>query len=432
MAPNAVADVLGRPITINKLTLANRMVMSPMALAPAPNKDGSPSDETIAFYGNRARGGIGMILIGGLASSTRLWNEIGSNGSLRFDDDAQIPGFRRIADAVHAHNVPIFAQIMPSLGRMSHPRFGQPIAASPINVVIPENLMPGGVRVPGGMVSPMPREATLDEIRAAEQDMVEAAERSRRAGLDGVEVSAQMSYLLASFLTPRTNWRTDEYGGSFENRARILVNIVSAIRKRLGPDFPIGVRITSNEYLPDGQGPEGYAAVARLVEAAGADYVALSAGNYETIGRRYHDGEVAASGDARIFKEALSVPVMLPMIHDPALSAQAIAAGDGDMVMLARPLLADPDYARKVIEGEQDAIVKCRYAEDNCTYCMRRLTLRMPIRCAVNPRLGRESRKGSLPPLKRIIRAPVEEVMLKAVTSRPLMRVAMALARKKP
>lgn len=431
MSPDEIAKVLGQPITINKLKLANRMVMAPMALAHAPNKDGSPSEQTIAFYAARAQGGIGLIFIGGLAASRRLWEEA-PGGCLRFDSDDAIPAFRRIADAVHAYGTPIFAQVMPGLGRMGKPAEGPPIAASPINVVVPEDQIPNGIKMPGGMATPMPREATLAEIRQAEQDMIEAADRTRRAGLDGVEVSAQMSYLLSSFLSPRTNWRTDEYGGSVENRARILVNIFSGIRQRLGPDYPLGLRLTSNEYLPDGQGAEGYAAIARLVTAAGADYVALSPGNYETMGRKFSDGEVVESGDAGAFKQVLSVPVFVPMIHDPARSAKAIAEGAADVVMMARPMLADPGYAGKVVQGRLDAIVKCKHMDEGCSYCMRRLSLMMPIRCVVNPRMGRESRRGGLPPLKRVFEAPVEQIMLKVVTSRPLMKLVTAVRGKGP
>lgn len=231
---------------------------------------------------------------------------------------------------------------MPGLGRMGRPKSGPPIAASPVNVVIPEDKMPNGMQVPGGLVTPMPREATLEGIRQAEREMVNAAERARRAGLDGVEVSAQMSYFLSSFLSPRTNLRQDEYGGSVENRARVMVNILSGIRDRLGADFPVGVRITSNEFLPDGQGPDGYAAVARHLEAAGADFIALSAGNYETLAREFADGEIIDGGDAAIFKRQLSTPLFVPMIHDPARSAQAIADGVADVVMMAGPCWPTP------------------------------------------------------------------------------------------
>lgn len=428
MTPDQIASVLSKPVTINKLTLANRMVMGPMA-ANAPNKDGGPSEQTIAFFESRARGGIGMIICGGILSTPRSVGESPFN-ALRLDVDTFLPGFRRVADAVHAHGVPIIAEIMPGFGRMALPAPDRPvISASPINVVIPADRFPNGILVPGGRTTPMPREASVEEIRELEQDTVAAAERAARAGWDGVEVAAHMSYFAASFLSPRTNWRTDEYGGSVENRARMLVNIVRGIRQRLGPDFVIGLRITANDYMPDGQGPKGFAAIAVEVEKAGLDYVALSTGCYETMNESAPtvDGKLVDSGDARLFKEALSTPVLVQGLHDPARAASAIAEGHGDLVMLARSLLADPAYARKVCEGRPETIVRCE--RDNS--CMRRMIFKMPVRCAVNPEMGLESRGSKrLPSASRILQAPAEEVILKLTGSRRLMNLAGAVMKK--
>lgn len=425
MTPDQIADILWTPTTINNLTLANRMVMGPMA-ANAPNKDGSPSEQTIAFFEARARGGIGMIICGGILSTPRATAESPVN-ALRLDIDTHIPAFKRVADAVHAHDVPIIAEISLSFGRMAVPGPDRPplISASPINVVIPEDRFPNGFIVPGGQSTRMPREATIEEIQELERETVASAERAHQAGWDGVEVAAHMSYFAASFLSPRTNWRTDDYGGSVENRARLLVNIVREIRRRCGPDFVIGLRITANDYMPDGQGPEGFAAIAREVEKAGLDYVALSTGCYETMNESAPtlDGKLVDSGDARIFKEALSVPVLLQGLHDPARAASAIAEGHGDLVMLARPLLADPNYARKVAERRPDAIAKCNREH----ICMRRMVFKMPIRCPVNPEMGRESRGSKWPPpISRIARAPAEEAILKLTGSRRFMSLAGA------
>lgn len=428
MTPDQIASVLSKPVTINKRTLANRMVMGPMA-ANAPNTDGSPSEQTIAFFEARARGGIGMIICGGLLSTPRGVAESPFN-ALRLDVDTHIAAFRRVADAVHAHNVPIVAEIMPSFGRMAVPGPDRPvISASPINVVIPPERFPNGFIVPGGRMTPMPREATIAEIRDLERETIASAERALRAGWDGVEVAAHMSYFAASFLSPRTNWRTDEYGGSVKNRARILVNIVGGIRKRLGPDFIVGLRITANDYMPDGQGAAGFAAVAKEVEKAGLDYVALATGCYETMNESAPtvDGKLVDSGDARIFKEVLSVPVLIQGLHDPARAASAIADGHGDLVMFARPLLADPNYARKVGERRPETIVKC----DRHNTCMRRMVFKMPVRCTVNPEMGLESRGAKwLPPANRIVQAPAEEVILKLTGSRRFMSLAGAVMKK--
>jgi dimethylglycine catabolism A len=238
-----------------------------------------------------------------------------------------------------------------------------------------------------------------------------------------------MSYFMASFLSPRTNWRTDEYGGSPEDRARMLVNIVSGIRKIVPSDFVVGLRITTNEYLPDGQGAEGYAEIAKQVVAEGIDYVALSPGCYETmdLANSAVDGVLIDSGDAQVFRQAVQVPILLQGIHDPAAAERAVADGFGDAVMLARSLLADHDYARKILDHRSEAIVRCK--RDNS--CLRRLMLKMPVRCEVNPRTGVESRTSAMPPLRRMLQAPVENTLVSATGSRALMKLVGALAKAK-
>lgn len=427
MTPSQIAGILAQPLKVGPATLRNRLVMGPMA-ANAPQQDGAPSEQTIAFLEARARGGVGMIIVGGLVATTRSYDEAPFRPLLRMDIDDHLPAFGRLADAVHAHGVPLIAEIMHGFGRMGIPGPGRPIiAASPKNVVIPRDRFPAGIVVPADRVTPVPAEASVDEIKTYERELIEAADRARRAGWDGVEVAAHMSYFASSFLSPRTNWRTDEYGGSLENRARILVDAVRGIRERVGRDFIVGLRITINDYMPDGQGVAEFAAIAKLVEAEGLDYVALSTGCYETMDTSAPsaDGGMTDSGDARIFKEALSVPVLVQGLHDPANAAAAIAEGHGDAVMLARQLLADPDYARKAVSGQTADIVRC----DRQNHCMRRLVMNMPIRCSVNPSMGREGRaRGALPPLRRFLQAPIEEAVLGLTGSAILMNAIGAVA----
>ena len=429
MTPHEIGRVLSQPIRIKHLAVANRLVMGPMA-AHVPDKDGGATAQTAAFFEARARGGVGMIIAGGIIATPRSYEEAPFKTALRLDLDKVVPSFRRVADAVHAHGVPIIAEIMPGFGRMGIPGPGRPIiSASPINVVIPEDRFPKGIRVPGGRTTPMPMEASVAEIEQYEREMVDAAERAHRANWDGVEVAAHMSYFAASFLSPRTNWRTDQYGGSLENRARLLVNVVTGIRRRISSDFVVGLRITANDYMPDGQGPKGFAALAKQVELAGIDYVALSAGCYETMNMSAPgvDGGLIDSGDAFVFKKMLSVPVLLQGLHDPARAAQAVADGHGDMVMLARPLLADPNYARKVAEGRPNTIIRCN--RDN--HCIRRLMFNMPVRCTMNSEMGRESRRFKrLPPPKRLVQGAIESLILRATGSARLMSVIGPLMKK--
>lgn len=428
MTPTQIRDILGLPVRVGPLQLSNRIVMGPMA-ANAPADDGGPSEQTVAFFEARARGGVGLIIVGGAIASERGLREAPFRPLLRFDIDDHLPRFRALADRIHGHGVPLIAELMPGFGRMGVPASDRPlISASPINLVIRRERFPQGIHVPADRVTAMPHEASIAEIRGFEDAMIAASVRVEKAGWDGVEVAANMSYFLASFLSPRTNWRTDEYGGSVENRARVLVRIIEGIRRKTGPGFAVGLRITSNDWLPDGQGTEAFAAIAQRVAAAGLDYVALSTGCYETMDRSTPaiDGGQIDSGEAATFKKMLDIPIMVQGFHAPARAAQAIAQGYGDLVMLARPLLADPDFAAKVTAGRPDEIVPCN--RDNL--CIRRMVMGMPVRCAVNPAMGREARGTSVrAPISRILKRPLESMILGLTGSRRLMGLAGALMR---
>lgn len=417
-------QALFEPISINGMVVPNRIVMGPMA-ANGPTSEGTPSDQTVAFFEARARGGVGMIIVGGGVATTRAWEESPVRPVMRMDRDEFAKPHLRVTDTVHRYGTKIIYQASVSFGRMAKPGPGRPelISASASNVVIPEQSLVRGLVMPGGIRTPMAREATLEEIERLEDDMAACAVRCRDGGYDGIEIAAHMSYFLVSFLTPRSNLRTDRYGGSVENRARILVNIVHKMRQRVGSDFPIGLRIPCSEHVPGGQGPEGFAELAAHAERAGVDYVALVDGCYESMNQSAAsvDGSMLAHGEPPIFKKALKVPTLLSNAHDPYLAARAIEDGQADMSMLARQLLADPDYANKVRTGAVDTIVRC----DRDNVCMRRMIMGFPVRCEVNDRMGRESRApGQWPPAERLLQAPLEHLALTLTRSRTFMRAA--------
>ncbi|MFJ4192539.1 NADH:flavin oxidoreductase [Pseudomonas sp. NPDC089534] len=428
---NATASLtqpLYTPVTLNRLTLKNRLVLAPMAVL-SPEPDGRASEQTIAFLEARAKGGVGLIIASGCASQ-RCADEYGSP-MLRFDIEAHVPQLKRVADAVHAHGVPIFAQLTAAFGRMGSPKSPRPlISASARNTVIPQQALPKGLVVPGGLTLPEPLPVSADEIRELGQACINAALRAQRAGWDGVEIPAHGSYFLASFLSPWTNWRTDRYGGSLENRARAVVEIVEGIRAQTGPDFPIGLRISCTEPVEGGQVPAEFARIAKLIVEAGADYVALLDGCSERLDRIFsdRDGGMLDSGAARIFKQVLPVPVLLQGLHDPVTAARAIAAGHGDMILLGRPLLADPDWPRKVRQGHHHTIVVCN--RDN--HCLHRTLLNLPAQCPLNPAFGNESQQRSrLPFLPRLLRGVRERLMLKLSGSGRFMRLVTRLMLRK-
>jgi 2,4-dienoyl-CoA reductase (NADPH2) len=348
---------------------------------------------------------------------------------MRFDADEFISGLRRLVDAVHEHEVPIFAQIFPSFGAMGVPGEGRPTrAASPKPVRMAAPRLPQGFYIPGGRTNPTPEEISKEEILEVQEQTVGAVLRAKAAGFDGVELGAHMRYLYSSFLSPRTNWRTDEYGGSAENRARILVDTVRAIRSEVGPDYPVGLRMSTNDHIADGQGPEGFAEVAAVIEKEGLGYIALSDANYESMDDNVtsRSGAILDHGEPQAFRAAMpAVPLLLSSTYDPQQCADAITAGFADGIMLARQLLADPEFPNKVLQARQEEIVWC----DHDNSCLRRLIFNVPVRCHKNPAMGREMfLTGAKEPVSLKLQRPAQDLLIAATGSPLLMGLADRLA----
>lgn len=416
--------VLGSPLKINSLEIKNRILLGPMAVL-RPTEDGRPSPQSIAFLRRRAHGGVGLVFVGGAVASERAWNESPFFPNVRFDKDEFVPDLARMVDAVHDAGAAIFAQIFPSFGRMGVPRNGaHPIAASEKPVVLGAAGFPDHVYVPGGRVTPPPTAATADDIAQVQADVVSAARRAKDAGFDGVEIGAHMCYFYSSFLSPLANKRTDEYGGSAENRARALRDAVAAVRAEVGPDYPVGMRMSVNDHMPGGQGPEGFAEVAAHIVTAGVDFISLSEANYESMAENVpsRSGNMLAHGEPQAFRAAVGgIPLFLSSTPDPQQAADAISAGHADATMLARQLLADPDYANKVIEGREGDIVWC----DHANSCMRRLMTNIPVACHKNPEMGRED-----PGAKRS--TALQNVFVWAAGNALLMKIADVAAKAAP
>lgn len=424
----SATEVLASPWKIDGVEIKNRYVVGPMAVLQ-PTSDGHPSDQTIAFLTRRAKGGAGLIIVGGTVATEGGYLEAPFQPILRFDQDKFIPELARMVGAVHAEGVPIFAQIFPSFGPMGVPGDGRVTkAASPKAVRMAAPRLPEGLYIPGGRTNPTPTEITKEEILEIQRQTVAAVLRAREAGFDGVELGAHMRYLYSSFLSPRTNWREDEYGGSVENRARILADTVRAIRAEVGSDYPVGVRMSVNDHLDDGQGPEGFAEVAAVIAREGLGYIALTDGNYESMDHNVtsQSGAMIEHGEPQAFRAAVpQVPLLLSSTYKPQQGAQAIAAGYGDGIMLARQMLADPDFPNKVLEGREDEIIWC----DHANSCLRRLILNVPVRCHKNPETGREAvLAGGREPLAVKMKRPVQDLLITVSGSRTLMGVADKMA----
>lgn len=408
------------PIKINKTIVTNRMVLGAASIA-SPNPDGTPSDESIAFYKTRCEGGIGFIITGVFMATSHGWDGASNTSAyFRIDDDKYIDAAKRIPEATHEYGVPVVAQLLVSEGRMGKP--GEHFsAASEVGLKIPEEALASILKVPGGVAKPAPRSSDIREIHRLRDETVASAVRCFVAGFDGIELGVQMSYYLATFISSRTNLRTDEYGGSRENRARLVVELIQSIRSKTSKEFIIGIRLSANEHTDGGQGPEEYSEFAKIFEDAGADFIALTDGAYESpdVGI---DGKAAIyrHGESKFFMEKLSIPVMMQSVHDPILANKIIKEKQSDMIMFVRPVIVDPYFPNKIINDQLDAIVKC----DMNNECFRRIMMSLPMGCPHNPVFGNEAKAISLGgDIKKTFKKVAAGVVLKSSKSKNLMKV---------
>lgn len=217
--------------------------------------------------------------------------------------------------------------------------------------------------------------------------MVRAAGRARQAGFDGVEIHGAHGYLLCQFTSPYYNQRDDDYGGSPKKRWRFSLEIIRDIKETLGQNFVVGYRFSAREWIPGGLDFPESLEMARALQEAGADYLSVSQGCYGSATHVFPKEEDAMTENAAAIRKAVSIPVMCPNFQNPDKAAKAISNGSVDLVALARPLLADPLWARKVKDGRAGDIQHC----NRCYQCVRAAIVdHVPVRCPVNPKLGFE------------------------------------------
>ncbi len=396
------------PFQIGRVRMRNR-IMKTGAGTSFIEENGQVGDRIIGFYEALARGGVGLVTV----ESTGVDFPTGIHHpsvQLHFENDSYLPGFQKLTEAVHKQNCPVFIQLFHS--GPWHPQSWsgiQPIAAS----ALPKSDLPH-------QHLDEPRAVSKEEISELVGKFADAAERAKRAGFDGVEVNTSSTHLINSFLSPGWNRRTDEYGPqNLENRSRFLVDIVKAIKKRVGKDFPVSVLLTGVEYgVSDGIILEDACGFALLLEKAGVDAIQVRGYGY----RRYEfihpgpeqllypepidplppeldwskNGAGAFVPLAEEFKKILSVPVITVGRLNPEMGEAILRAGKADIIAMNRRLLADPDLPLKVAAGRLDDIAPCT----GCLYCWSRRRQNLTIKCRINSRLGRE---------RELILTPVEQ-----------------------
>jgi len=355
------------PGRIGNIHIKNRIIMAAMGTGLA-GFNGEITANSLKYYEERARAGVGLII----TEMATVDNELGKVNYIQLSvaNDKYIPMLKRLAQYVQKYDCKIFIQLGHA-GRLTTPQFldgKQPVAPSPV-----------------GWGTQIPRELSLQEIKGLVNKFARGALRCQKAGIDGIEIHAAHGYLINQFLSPKTNLRTDNYGGSFKNRMRFLDEIIHAIRDNCGHDFPVIVRLSADEFIPGGIDLPMSQKIAQHLEGIGVDAIDVSNGLNVIETAAFDQGW--KSYLAKGIKGVINIPVIsVNVIREPDFAEKLLQTESTDFIALARPLLADPEWVKKAREGRGKEIRKCI----SCRYCIDQLNNGLHIACALNPRTGRE------------------------------------------
>lgn len=364
------------PVRIGGMEIKNRVAMTSMGVGLAA-AGGGVNDDIIAFYEARAKGGVGLILSG----LCRVMDGTGAGEpcQLAARNLTDVQGLGRLMDTMHKYGTKLFIQLHHP-GRQGSMMVGgeQPVSAS---------------AVPNPFTGEAPRELTIAEIGNIRQSFINGARIVQLAGGDGIELHGAHGYLINSFLSPYLNRRNDDYGGSFENRLRFLLEILAGIRSACGRTFPVGVRISAEEFLEDrGNDLAAACRIAVELEKAGIDFLDISCsipdspkctaciepGTMEQGWKKYMTAEI---------KKHVNIPLIaVANIKDPEVAEMILEEGCCDLVGVARGHLADPDWCSKAKAGKTETIRKCI----GCLVCFDEIEHVRHVKCSVNPTTGRE------------------------------------------
>lgn len=415
-------DMLFSPMKIGNVEIKNRIVMAPMCMGFG-QYNGCATETMMNYYEERAKGGVGLIF----TEITRINDITGASsfGQLGMSHDYQIPALREMADRIHKHNCKIMVELhhpgRQNLGLMIGTvpicNIGSKLMGNLYTKILTQAVIPQGKKLQDKHIVPrtvapskcerskmsdsVNRELSVNEIKRIICQFIEGAVRVKKAGCDGVELHAAHGYLIQQFLSPNTNKRTDQYGGSLENRMRFLLEIIDGIRSNCGKDFPIVVRLTVDEmYSEIGQNGKGYnleegIKMAKILNDKGIDAIDVSSAAYDTFNywlepttftpgwRKYLASEV---------RKVVDIPVIAAnLIRSPKQAEMQLEEGTQDFISLGRPLIADPHWPNKVKSGNENLIKRCVC----CLYCfesmMKGAYKYTHGNCSVNPFVGREN-----------------------------------------
>jgi mycofactocin system FadH/OYE family oxidoreductase 2 len=365
------------PLTIGRITIPNRISFSAHLTNFA--KDGLPSEQHVYYYAARAKGGTGLIITEeqSVHPTDRAYEK-----SIEAFRPEVVPGYKKITRAVHEYETKIFAQLNHNGQQCDGSLSRLPVwAPSP---------------VPDVLFREIPKEMEIEDIQEVIQYFCRASIHVREGGFDGIELQFGHSSLARQFLSPLTNFREDDYGGSLENRMRFSLDLIEAVRKTVGDDFTLGVRLCADEMIPGGLTLEDTKGIAQRLETSGCiDFMDLSLAtfyNLYLVGGTMHTPLGYAVPLSAGIKEVIKLPVFATgRINDPLFAEKILAAGRADVIGMVRAQICDPNLARKAKEGKLEEI---RYCLADNQGCYGRVGLNKPLGCIQNPAVGCEDTEG--------------------------------------
>lgn len=393
------------PGKIGTMDLKNRIAVTAMGVSLSED-DGTVGDQIIAYHEEQAKGGVGLIICGVAGVG---W-PVGAValGQTAISDDKFIPGLKRLTDAVHKHGAKIATQLHFGglVAGYSFQRWGHPLWAPGYPPVPKQNISEfftmdelagmAGFKMPEIKVL---EQADIDQL----VDMfAQGARRAKEAGFDGIEIHAGHGYILSSFISPYTNQRTDQYGGSRENRMRLPLEVIAAIREQVGSDYPLWIKLDGKEVgKPGGIQVEDAIEHARMVEAAGVDAITITSYHDTGVGKLHSESNIPHLESWNLPETArIKAAVKIPVIGSGRIEAEVgdatIGKGEADFIAMGRKLLADPHLPNKLLMGMPDKVRPCVY----CYTCVSAIYNGQAARCAVNPELSFEFKAPALPATK--------------------------------
>ena len=383
------------PGRIGTLELKNRIAVTAMGVSMSED-DGTVGERLIAYHEAQARGGVGLI-ISGVAGVAWPVGAV-ATGQTAISDDRFLPGLSRLVERVHAAGGKIVPQLHHGgfVAGYSHARWGHPLWGPAVPPMAKGNFtdyfLMEELAALAGMKPPEIKVLEQADIDLAVSQFAAGARRARDAGFDGVEIHGGHGYLLSSFTSPYTNTRTDGYGGSRENRLRLTLEVIAAIRSEVGRDFPVWLKLDSREVgKASGITLDDAIAHAKLVEAAGVDAITVTAYHDTSVGKLHSESNIPHIEDTNLpatqaIRAAVSIPVIGSGRIEVANADAAIGKGHADFIAMGRKLLADPALPAKLIAGEPETVRPCVY----CYTCVSAIYMGQSSRCAVNADLGHE------------------------------------------